>query len=124
MHRFLASNVIRSLLAAILVAVLALAPTLQAHATEMHSDHADVLLQYDEADAERKDCCFDSNGMGHAPDANCGMCILPCVSSLQALLQHPRMDFAVGVSLHHALNEQVPTGLSTTPHLRPPKPRS
>lgn len=124
MDRFLASNVMRSLLAAILVAVLALAPTLQAHAAEMHPDHMDVLLQHDETDAERKDCCLDSNGTGHASDANCGICILPCVSSLQAVLQYQGKGFTVGMSLHHALDEQISSGLSTTPHLRPPQTRS
>lgn len=113
-----AHSVWQSIFATILVVLLALGSSLQAQAAASHADHVMIQMPTMEANAQHEDCCADGESAAHAV---CGTCVLPCMTPLQALLDTPLMAAPVGVSLHHALDGQVPTGLSTAPDFRPPK---
>lgn len=106
-----------------LVAILTLAPALQGHAAATHPGFA-VQQQHEYADAQRADCCVNSEGTGHVLDAECSTCVLPCMSALHALIPDPSMSpFFMSASLR-LLVGQVMGGLAAAPYLRPPKTRS
>lgn len=121
---FCANNSLRSLFAAILVAVFALAPALQGHAAATHPQHFNVQLPHADTDAQRADCCIDDDGTGHAMIVECGACVLPCISSLHSLFHDvTTMTFFMSASYYLAAG-QIMGGRATAPGLRPPKARS
>lgn len=113
-----------SLAAAILVAMLVLAPVLQGHAAAEHPNSFDVQLQHEHTVAQRADCCVDGESTDHILGAECSSCVLPCMSALHSLLPDPTMTSFFTSAPHLLSVGQVMGGLAAAPDLRPPKTHS
>lgn len=110
--------------AAILVAMLVLAPVLQGHAAAAHPDNFDVQLHHEHGDTQDANCCIDGEKSDHSLGAECGACVLPCLSSLHSLFHDvTAMTFFTSASRYLAA-DQITDGLATAPGLRPPKTHS
>lgn len=124
MKSLCAHSLWRSLLAAVLVAMLALLPTHQGHASAAHSDHFAVQSSQNPSDAQRADCCIDAEGADHALKAACASCVLPCMSALHALIPSPLVTSFSGDLSYLLPDGQVVGGLAAAPDPRPPKTHS